>query len=554
MAAPWTESLSVEFKSDRKTISENVIVEEVVALSNTEGGDLYIGVEDNGEVTGVQAQHQDAIKMAALVANRTVPPVSVRPEILELDGLPVLHLEVPQSASIIATSSGRILRRRIKSDGKPASVPMYPFEITTRLSDLGRLDLTAQAVPDSTIDDFDPVELTHLRRIVEDSRNSDKSLLELSDEELRRALRLTTTVSDMEVPTLAGLLLVGKRASLERHVPTAGAAFQVLQGTDVRANTSFDTALLTTIEQLILAIEPWNPVTEVSLGGLFTDPVPAFDRRAIREAVVNAFGHRDYSVLGRVRVLIDDEGFSITNPGGFVEGITVKNLLTAEPGGRNPCLMDALKRVGLAERTGRGVDRIYQGSLAYGRPLPDYSESNARQVRLFIARSEPDESFVRLIVEGRERTGRQMSLQALLVLDCLKRLRRASATALEGETDLQPSRLRQTLEQLTEAGLVEASGQGRARTYMLGSRVYGAARKSVEYVRQTDIDRLRHEELILKLAEQSGRVTNSDVCNLLHVDSQAAYGALTRLVKAGKLEKRGKTRSSYYVAASNKGR
>ena len=501
MAAPWTESLSVEFKSDRKTISENVIVEEVVALSNTEGGDLYIGVEDNGEVTGVQAQHQDAIKMAALVANRTVPPVSVRPEILELDGLPVLHLEVPQSASIIATSSGRILRRRIKSDGKPASVPMYPFEITTRLSDLGRLDLTAQAVPDSTIDDFDPVELTHLRRIVEDSRNSDKSLLELSDEELRRALRLTTTVSDMEVPTLAGLLLVGKRVSLERHVPTAGAAFQVLQGTDVRANTSFDTALLTTIEQLILAIEPWNPVTEVSLGGLFTDPVPAFDRRAIREAVVNAFGHRDYSVLGRVRVLIDDEGFSITNPGGFVEGITVKNLLTAEPGGRNPCLMDALKRVGLAERTGR-----------------------------------------------------QMSLQALLVLDCLKRLRRASATALEGETDLQPSRLRQTLEQLTEAGLVEASGQGRARTYMLGSRVYGAARKSVEYVRQTDIDRLRHEELILKLAEQSGRVTNSDVCNLLHVDSQAAYGALTRLVKAGKLEKRGKTRSSYYVAARNKGR
>ena len=268
----------------------------------------------------------------------------------------------------------------------------------------------------------------------------------------------------------------------------------------------------------------------------------------------DAFGHRDYSVLGGVRLLIDDEGFSITNPGGFVEGITVKNLLTAEPGGRNPCLMDALKRVGLAERTGRGVDRIYQGSLAYGRPLPDYSESNARQVRLFIARSEPDESFVRLIVEERERTGRQMSLQALLVLDCLKRLRRASATALEGEIDLQPSRLRQTLEQLTEAGLVEASGQGRARTYMLGSRVYGAARKSMEYVRQTDIDRLRHEELILKLAEQSGRVTNSDVCNLLHVDSQAAYGALTRLVKAGKLEKRGKTRSSYYVAVSNKGR
>lgn len=49
----------------------------------------------------------------------------------------------------------------------------------------------------------------------------------------------------------------------------------------------------------------------------------------------------------------------ISNPGGFVEGITVDNLLTAEPYGRNPSLSDALKRIGLAERTGRGIDRIW---------------------------------------------------------------------------------------------------------------------------------------------------------------------------------------------------
>lgn len=548
MAAPWTESLSIEFKSDRKTLSENVIAEEVVALSNTDGGDLYVGIEDNGEVTGAQPQHRDAIQMAAVVANKTVPPVSVRSEVIELEGLPVLHLEVPQSASIIATSSGKMLRRRLKTDGKPASVPLYPFEITTRLSDLGRLDLTAQAMPDASVDDLDPMELIHLRRIVEDSRSGDKSLLELSDEELRRALRLTTTISEVEVPTLAGLLLVGRAGSLARLAPTAGAAFQVLEGTDIRVNATYDTPLLTTIEQMVAAIEPWNPVTEVSFGGLFNDPVPAFDRRAIREAVVNAFGHRDYSMLGRVRVLIDDGGFAITNPGGFIEGITVKNLLTAEPGGRNPCLMDALKRVGLAERTGRGVDRIYQGSLSYGRPLPDYSESNARQVRLFIARSEPDESFARLIVEERERTGKQLSLQALLVLDCLKRVRRASADVLEGEIDLQASRLRQTLEALTEAGLVEASGQGRGRTYTLSARVHSAANKGAEYVRQTDIDRLRHEELVLKLAEKSERITNSDVCNLLHVDAPTAYAVLVKLVKENKLERHGKTRSTYYVA------
>ena len=128
------------------------------------------------------------------------------------------------------------------------------------------------------------------------------------------------------------------------------------------------------IEDIAHAIKPWNPVTEVSLG-LFTSPVETFNGRAIREALVNAFGHRDYSMLGRVRVLIDDMGLTISNPGGFIEGISIDNLLTADPHGRNPCLMDALKRVGLAERTGRGIDRIYEGSLLVGKPLPDYSES-----------------------------------------------------------------------------------------------------------------------------------------------------------------------------------
>ena len=54
--------------------------------------------------------------------------------------------------------------------------------------------------------------------------------------------------------------------------------------------------------------------------------------------------------------------------------------------------MSALKRIGLAEKTGRGVDRIYEGSLHYGRPLPDYTGSTQTSVRVFIARSAPTRS------------------------------------------------------------------------------------------------------------------------------------------------------------------
>lgn len=94
--------------------------------------------------------------------------------------------------------------------------------------------------------------------------------------------------------------------------------------------------------------------------------------------------------MGRVRVAVTEDGLTIANPGGSIEGVTVRNLLTAEPHGGNQLLADALKRVGLAEKTGRGIDRIFEGSLIYGRGFPDYAHTTSMVVSLFIPRSEPD--------------------------------------------------------------------------------------------------------------------------------------------------------------------
>lgn len=530
---PSKETLSIEFKSDRKTIGDSVVVDEVVALSNTDGGDLYIGIEDDGTITGAQEVHRDPIRMAAMVASKTVPPVAVR-AVLEDASFPVMHLEVPRSTSVVATSNGRTLRRRLKIDGSPESVPMFPYEMSTRLSDLRRLDYSAQPVLEATVDDFDPVELNRLRSLVQENRSSDQALLGLPDEELERALQFTMRVGDSTVPTLAGLLMVGKSESLERLVPTHEGVFQVLQGTDVKANASYRKPLLFTIEKIMELIDPWNLATEVQVG-LVSQLVPLYDKRALREAVVNAFGHRDYSMLGRVRVQLDDTGLLISNPGGFIEGITEKNLLSAEPQGRNPCLMDALKRVGLAERTGRGVDRIYEGSLLYGKPLPDYSESDSTKVSLYIERCEPDADFVALLAQARESTGKPMPLWSLLVLDVLKRTRRCSLEDLEELTPAPRARLKGTVELLVEAGLVEARGTGRDRIYVLGRDIYTRGGKSKEYVRQTDIEKVRYPELIMKLARQQERVTTSDVEELLHLPKSAAYYEIQKLTKQGKL-------------------
>lgn len=541
------ETLSIEFKSDLKRLPDDDLLDAVVALSNSDGGTVYLGVEDDGTPTGIDKVHQDAVGLSAMIANRTVPPVSARAQIVGTEKTPVMQIDVPKSRSVVSTKSGKVLRRRTKVDGTPESVPMYPYEIATRLSDLGRLDFSAQPVPDATRDDFDPLERDRLRRIIGTYQSSDRNLLELTDEELEKSLQLTVTVDGKTMPTLTGLLLLGKGESLKRFVPTHRASFQVMSGTDIKVNQDYAGPLLKTIEQINDMFSPWNPSVELSVG-LFSMMVPEFDHRAFREALVNAFGHRDYTLLGRVRVQLDDAGLTIANPGGFVEGINIHNLLTAEPHGRNPCLMDALKRTGLAERTGRGIDRIFEGALNYGRPLPDYSRSNRRGVSVLLPRSVPDKAFVELLAEERERSGKSMSLDGLLILDKLKSERRCGFDVLSGSLDMSDQRLRTVLGQLTEAGLVESAGVGARRTYMLGAKVYRRSGRAMDYVRQSDIDRVRYPELIIKLMHEQKSVSKNDVMELLHLEGNQAYYQLRKLVLEGRAKKVGSGRNVRYAA------
>ena len=278
--------------------------------------------------------------------------------------------------------------------------------------------------------------------------------------------------------------------------------------------------------------------------GLFRISIPAFDKRAVREAIVNAFVHRDYTRLGRVRVQLDSDGMTVSNPGGFIEGVTVKNILTAEPHGRNPVLADALKRIGLAERSGRGVDRIFEGSLQYGRPLPDYSESTSTNVKLYIPTSLPDENFVHMISEYQKDSGEILPLNSLLILNVLRQGRRMSIHEIAEETNVSEMKVRSVVEKLTEAGLLETLGNTRGRVYILSAKVY---HDKAGYVRQTDIDKIRYTELIMRLVEQQKIITRKDVVNLLHVTPSQAYRILKKLVENGKLEISGSTRNAQYT-------
>jgi len=275
--------------------------------------------------------------------------------------------------------------------------------------------------------------------------------------------------------------------------------------------------------------------------------IPDYNRRAIREAIVNAFSHRDYTRMGRVRICLTDDGLIVSNPGGFVEGVTLHNLLTAEPQGRNPLLADALKRVGLAERIGRGIDRIFEGSLMYGKRPPDYSDSTPSNVSLFIPRCSFDPQLTLIITNEKNRLGRPLSVHSLMILNALRDVPRSKVSQLCTIVNLSDTVIKTILDNSVEAGLVQVKGDGIGKTYMISRSLYREIGGIPDYLQTSETPRLGYPELIIHLAESKEYLTRSDVATLLQVSNSTAYNELKKLVDDGRLMPLDKGRNARYL-------
>jgi ATP-dependent DNA helicase RecG len=544
------ETLTVEFKSDRDPLGDSELLDAVTCMANAQGGVLLIGVEDDGEVTGLHADHLDSQPelLAALIANRTVPPLTVevtfeQPAAGESEKT-VAVIRIPASTQPIATSDGRLLVRYTDARGNPGCRPLYPHELPGWRADRMQMDVTSRPVAGASWTDLDPLEFARLRRMLEENRG-DEILLELSDEELARALGLVRLEEGGLAPTLAGLLLLGKEASLRKHIPTHEIAFQVMRGTDVALNEFRRWPLLRALEWVMESFQVRNEERELNIG-LFRIGVPAYDRRGFREAVNNALIHRDYAQLGAVHIQMHDDHVRISNPGGFVVGIRPDNLLVTEPRARNPRMADAFKRIGLVERTGRGVAIIYQGQLRNGRLPPDYGLSTEASVTVILPGGPADLDLVQLIVTEENRMQRSFGVAELLILAHLWRERTIDTPTAADLTQRDDSYARSVLENLVETGLLERRGDRKGRTYLLSAGVYREIGHPEAYVRARGFEPLQMEQMIFQFVQAHGQITRREVVELCRLSKNQAGYLLKKLTERGDLRLMGSGRGAHY--------
>ena len=516
---PWTGT-----KEDMK-----VAVEYAVCFANAGGGVVVFGVDDKqiGRMKAIHgAKGYDLERWRRDIFDSTRPNLAVE----------IFELAVPEG-------TGKLLGVRIEAGGnKPYGTASGIFKQRVGKSCMP-LDSTAfnrQSIQTAAVDwsgalaqgvelsDLDPIEIARGRQIAERLRPQ-SDIPRLSDTDFLAALG---AIREGKI-THTGLLLFGKETVLSRLCPQHLVQYVWQPGeTQVTRNDQFRFGLLHTLERIEqIFTSPANPERELTLG-LQKLRIPAYHLDVVREAVLNAVTHRDYSDPGKVLIRQLADELVITSPGGFMPGITPENILRHEPKSRNNALANAFLKLGLVESSGIGRRRIFVLCLSLGKPIPLY-ESDGHSVTLHVYDKGHDENTARLVARWRDE-GRDVGLEALMVLAYLRQnafIDSSSASRLLQRTLAQA---REILDQfaLPRTGILERRGHTPAATFHLAKGIAKDLLGKAAYTKTRGLNPIRYAEMVKAYLQDHGSISPKECRELLGLgESKSAKVEISRYLK-----------------------
>jgi ATP-dependent DNA helicase RecG len=359
-----------EFKSvlhgtpDKKTLRETKSVcrdigEALVAFANADGGELLIGVEDNGNISGVESANDAQIELfekAAISHVHSKTPIpSIRFACLEIDAHKVLYFSVQKSTSHVhLTSDGRCVQRRDLE-----TVPIPPDEIIFHRRESESMTYERKFIDNATANDLDP----YLVRTVADQLSPGMSI-----EKCLQYLDLAEYVGPGMRLRRAALLLFAKEPNqwhprLQiRIIKVAGTEL----GSGAGYNAESDQTVIGNILQLLEkgwdALRPQLVQTRLGKNARFGSTV-MYPELACREALTNAIAHRDFSEEGRgIEIYVFDDRMEVRNPGALLSSVTIGALLKLEGvhQSRNALIARVLRELGYMQELGEGMRRMFE--------------------------------------------------------------------------------------------------------------------------------------------------------------------------------------------------
>jgi ATP-dependent DNA helicase RecG len=538
------ESPYLEFKPWTDAKSEmRVAVEYAVCFANADGGVIVFGVADKvrgraAAIHGVKGCDLDVWRRGIFDATHPHLPVEVSEiEVPEGTGRLVV-VRVPAGETPPYGTAQGLFKQRVGKHCMPLDQAVFQ---RTRIA-TGALDWSGQPAWGVKVTDLDPVEMARARAILR-GKNPESELLRASDPDFLTGLG---AVRAGQV-THTGLLLFGRCEAIFAHCPQAQVHY-VHQPTDTMAarNDQWRVGLLLALERIGQAFSgPANPEQELSIG-LFKLRVPAFPLDSVREAVLNALTHRDYSDPGEVFIRHTPREVAVSSPGGFVGGITVENFLRHEPVARNRTLADALVRLRLVEAAGTGRRRMWVQALSFGKPAPR-PESDGHRVTLRLLNTGCDTAMAGL-VSRLNQEGRDIGLDTLLVLSHLREHPYLDAEQAARLLQVDADEARRLLDELGPSGLalLERKSHTRSATFHLTKGIARELLGKAAYTRTRGLNPIRYAEMVREFLHDHPDITNREVRELLGLGESP-----TAQVEASRYLKRWSDPTGFLVAEGN---
>jgi len=271
--------------------------------------------------------------------------------------------------------------------------------------------------------------------------------------------------------TKAGLLLIGKEASIREYLPHYyWIHLRLRDDTEYSDRAEGRDPLIIALSKITDRIMAENPVTTINYG-MFHFEYRMYPEIVLREALMNALSHADYRINSPIMVKQYPGRLEISNPGGFIGGITPENILHHPPVARNPRLVEALTKLRLVNRSNLGISRMYKYMLIEGKEPPIIAQPG-NSVKVILKGGELSAPF-RAFVEREAQSGRGFEVDHLLILDYLLSHREIDiqgTAALIQRTDTEARDTLHTMEH--ERGYLEHGGSGRSLYWALHPAIY----------------------------------------------------------------------------------
>jgi ATP-dependent DNA helicase RecG len=529
------ESEGVECKP--ALLSRREAAEYAVGIGNSGGGWLLMGVSDRIPRSVLPFDVPPDAELAKLresVADSAGIHVAI--ERVETTDGPVLAMQIPPRprGTLFHTRDGKYMIRL--GEGLRG---MTLAEIDAIRREAGT-ELTAGPVPGALPDLISPAAMEELRRLMQEA-GAPADLLGQGDADLLRSLGVVTGEGTL---LMAGLLLAGKAEVIRTHLPHAQWQFRrMLSDTQYdQAEDGYD-CLPLALKRLRELVAANNPVVTIPVG-LVHPEFPRYPTLALREIIVNALAHRDYTVPGAVTLKLYPDRLELSNPGGFVGGVTPQNILHHPSAPRYPAVFNALARMRLANAANLGVPRVFRDLLSEGKEPPTYWCSQ-HAVGVVLAGGQTRRAFLELVQHHLD-----LDVDHLLVLHYLTRHRELTARRAAELCQRPPAVASEILSRLAAHWrLLETGGSGRGRYYRLARSTYESLIGAMDYHvdRRLALENAKARVLAV-LAERD--LTNSQIREITQMGRSQALWLMKTLEKQGVVSLEGKGRASRWRSAA----